>query len=71
MGIYNEILKIKFLGFNVDSFNPKLKDISLLINENDIIRGLIIINKFLIDINYNLNNSLFYDKFLIELGGMK
>lgn len=71
MGIYNEILKIKFLRFNVDSFNPKLKDISLLINEDDIIKGLIIINKFLIDINYNLNNSLFYDKFLIELGGMK
>ena len=71
INIYNEILKIKLLGLNSDYTNLKLKNISSLMSEPDIIRKLIIINRFLIDTNYNLNNSLFYDKFLIELGGMK
>ena len=71
MKIYNEILKIKFFGLNDDYLNSKLKNVSMLMNEPDIVKRLIVVNNFLIDVNYNLNSSLFCDKFLIELGGMK
>lgn len=69
--IYNEILKIKILDLNITSLDSRLKNVFPLMSKSDIIKKLIIINKFLIDTDYNLNNSLFYDKFLIELGGMK
>ena len=69
--IYNEILKIKISDLNITSLDSRLKNVFPLMSKSDIIKKLIIINKFLIDTDYNLNNSLYYDKFLIELGGMK
>lgn len=51
--------------------NEKFIKISSMMNNDDIIKKIVIINKFLNYLNFNLNNSLFIDKLLLELGDAK
>ena len=69
--IYEQCLKYKISGLNINSDSTMIEEISSLVSNSEIMKKLIIINKFLADLNYNLNNSLFIDKLLIELGGKK
>ena len=69
--IYEQCLKYKISGLNINSDSTMIEEISSLVSNSEIMKKLIIINKFLADLNYNLNNSLFVDKLLIELGGKK
>ena len=69
--IYEQCLKSNLLIDNTNLENEKIDQISKLISNDNIIKKIIILNKYLNYLNYNLNCSLFVDKLLIDLGGMK
>lgn len=69
--LYFDVLNIK-LNRNVDKFLPNVSFISKIIDNNsfdDIIYKIDVINKFISDSFYNVNQNLFMDNFIISMRG--
>lgn len=68
---YYDVLRLYYDDCYVTSFLDIKKKIMQKNSVNDIIRKIDVLNRFILDIKYNVNIDLFIDSFIISFGGDK